>query len=739
MLFFGQGDGTWPLGKPGFLFWLEIETSEGQREVVVSDSAWNSFLARAWKPGHYKRHWLRALQEEFDARLYPYGWTTAGFTPTQDWLPPMTLDCPTNKAAVCSTYTEYMLGGDLDPKESELRPRSVPLLREVLVPAAKLAESCWIDWTRPLEDYFEFGTPEAFRAERRPSATEVAPGEWQVSLDGTRGAALTFEFVEQIVGWPYFTIEAPAGTVVELMVQEAHEVGGAALLNTHGNNWTRFICRDGLNRFETFDYEGGRWLQLHIHDAQGTVTVREVGIRRRIFPWPKTPYIRVSEPALQRLMDASVNTLNNCAQETLMDSASGERQQYSGDCGHQLHSIYLTLGETRLPARYLTTFSQGITLDGYFLDAWPGYCRVTGLFECALQLTIWGPLIDHGVGFNFDCMYHYLYTGDLDALREPYPRLIRFAQYLSSQVGKDGLLPVDKPGPTHVWIDHIAYQQQRHKQCAFNLYVAAMLQHALPTICLAFGDQARAESAISLGRKIQAATVKKFWSTERDLFVVNLPWLAEEGTPRLCDRSLATAILYDQCPGGRTEAALRALAECPPEMGFSYPANAGWRLWALGKGGRADVIVKDLRERWANLGSVKLNNTLQENWHAKPDGGWHWSHCPVAPLYVTYMSLAGIKPLEPGFQRCEIRPQLADLDLLELTAHTVKGPLMFSARGKKGNREITLTIPAGCSGELVVCREEALKLPPAAGITPAGHHRYQLPSGKSITVNLKYT
>ena len=87
----------------------------------------------------------------------------------------------------------------------------------------------------------------------------------------------------------------------------------------------------------------------------------------------------------------------------------------------------------------------------------------------------------------------------------------------------------------------------------------------------------------------------------------------------MCDRSLATAVLFDQCPQGEAEAAVRVLAECPPEMGFSYPANAGWRLWALGKGGRADVIVKDFRERWANMESVLLNNTLQEDWHALPD------------------------------------------------------------------------------------------------------------------------
>lgn len=735
-LFFGQGDGTWPVGKPGFLFWLEIESEEGAKQMLVSDASWLSFLARAWKPGQYKRWYLRSLQEEFDARLYPYGWTRADFAPSQDWLRAMELECPADRPPICSSYDEYMLQITGDRSATQLRARSVPHMRESFEPA-KLAESLWMDWVRPSAEYFEYRTPEAFRADRRPSATETAPGEWRVQLEGARGAALTFEFQEQMLGWPRFTIDAPAGTIVELMVQEAHEVGGPALLNTHFDSWARFICREGVNRFETFDYECCRWMQLHIHGAPGVVTVRDVGMRRRVFPWPNPPQVRFAEPALQRLMDAAINTLNNSAQETLMDGAGRERQQYSGDGAHQLHSVHLTFGETHLPARFVTTFSQGMTADGYFLDCWPAYDRLARLFERELQLTNWGPLLDHGVGFNFDCFYHYMYSGNLEDLREPYPRLLRFAQYLESKVGRDGLLPVENLGLPSVWMDHIAYQRQRHKQCAFNLYAAAMLQHALAPICRAFGDTLQEQAARTMGEKIEAAAVRRFWDRERKVFVNNLPWLEEEKAVRMCDRSLATAILFDQCPEGRTEAALQALVTCPPEMGFSYPANAGWRLWALAKGGRADMVVKDFRERWATMESVRLNNTLQEDWHALPDSGSEWSHCPVAPLYVTHMSLAGIRPLEPGFKRCEIRPQMADLELLELTTYTPLGPLVFSGRGPLGDRELGLTLPPGCEGELVVRREETLPLERLEGPAPAGHIRYRLPAARKTMVHLK--
>ncbi len=420
-------------------------------------------------------------------------------------------------------------------------------------------------------------------------------------------------------------------------------------------------------------------MQLHVRNASRPVTVCGVGVRRRVYDWPHPAHIECGEPALQRLFDASLNTMNNSAQETIVDGMARERQQYSGDCGHQLHALRYAFGETRLPRRFLRTYSEGLALDGYFLDCWPAYDRLARVSQRQVEGTKWGPILDHGVGFGFDNWNHYLETGDLDALREPYPRLLRFAEYLKSIRGANGLLPAENFGVPSVWIDHEAFLLQRHKQCAFNLYAAAMFQHALAPIARAFGEHEQAKSFARLGQDLQSAAVRAFWSRDRGLFVNNLPWLAEEGAIRLDDRSLATALLFDQCPNRNTAAGLAALAECPPEMGLSYPCNAGWRYWALARHGRIDVVLKDFRERWATMDSVIYNNALQEFWRARPDTTDEWSHCPVAPIYVLFMDVAGIRPAAPGFTRCEIRPQLGDLERLRLTAHTVRGPIEFEA------------------------------------------------------------
>jgi len=551
--------------------------------------------------------------------------------------------------------------------------------------------------------------------------------------------ALTFELAEQIVGFPEFTINAPAGTIVELLAHEAHTPGGPALLNTHFNSWARFICREGENSFRTFDYESIRWLQLHIRGAEGTVTINHVGVLRRMYPWPFPPHISCSEPPLQRLMDACVNTLYNSAQETIVDGMGRERQQYSGDGSHQMHGAYLTLGDTRLPARFITTFSQGQMLDGYFFDCWPAYDRLARVMERHINMTIWGPLLDHAVGFGFDCYHHHLYTGDFEAVRESFSRLQRFVLYLRRIQGPDGLLPVTDLGVPNVWMDHYAYRQQRHKQCAFNLYAAAMLRFAFAPLARAAKNEEWAGFAATFAERILTAAQKTFWSDEAHLFINNLPWKAEEGEARMCDRSLATALLFGLCPSNDTTTILRTLADCPPSMGLSYPANAGWRYWALAEGGRTDVILREFRERWAAMDSVVLNNSVAEVWNAHPDSGDLWSHCAIVPLYVTFMSIAGIRPTAPGFAQCTIRPQPADLQKLELTMRTVRGDIHFASRGSRGDRELTLEVPSTLQATLVLDPREKVSFAPAHQVLVKECKAYVLPAGRRVTVPLRYT
>ncbi len=730
VLFYGHGEGTWPLGKPGFLFALRVEAAGGRVSEVVSDASWRVLLDRAHRPGQFKRWYLRALQEDFDARLRPAGWSEPGFAEDPAWTAPQVLDVPADRPAAAGSHYEYLTDGGVDPAGVVLRAREVPLVRETFVTVGRVARSGRVRWLRDPRDWFEYRIPGSFEVVDQTAAAPSGEGAWQLQPAAGEGAFATFELPEQMVGFPFLTVVAPAGTVVELMTQESHDPNGPAWLDTHRFSWTRFVCREGENRFECFDYESLRFLQVHVREASGPVVLRDLGVRRRSYPWPKPPSFACAEPKLQRVFEASFNTLVNSAQETIVDGMGRERQQYSGDGAHQLHATRLVCGDRQLARRFLRTFPMGQTAEGYFLDCWPAFDRLNRLAQREVGATSWGPLLDHGVTLVFDAWRHYRDTGETDVLLDLYPRFVRFADFLLAGRGKDGLLPVEGWGVPAVWIDN-CFPRPRHKQCAFNLFAAAIFKTALAEIAALAGEAAGQKRWAASSDALLAATVRRFWSAERGLFVNNLPWEDEEGSARTDDRSLATALLFDQCPAGRVREAVAALASPPASMGLSYPANSHWRMQALARHGRIDAVLRELRERWAAMPSVVYNNTTSEDWAVRPDSPDQWSHCAVGPLFVLYMDVAGIRPAAPGFEKAEVRPQLGDLRGLELTAHTPRGPIVFRAEAQEEGHRAWVTLPADCPGELVLPVTEGKGVAVTDADRALGLERFALPAGQT--------
>ncbi len=746
VLYYGHGDSTWPMGRPGFIFKLEIEYEDGTKETVVSDNTtWHCQVSNAWKPGHYRRWFMGSLQEDFDARLQPQGWTEKSFVENDDWLQPIVLNCAANLPIFANPDRDEFTGihgprkfsyGYQSTLKMDMRPRGESMMRETWIGIPTLAEQYRIQWTRPIDEYFNLLTINAYKAEKTTEVKPLGNGSWELELDPKRGTILTFALKQQMVGWPAATIDAPAGTTIEIMTEDAHAIGGPAIMNCH-YKWARFTCREGVNRFQQFDFDCFRWMQIHIHPGHGKVVVSNVGILEREYPWPHEPRVVTSDTVIQRVLDASTNTLRNAAQETFVDGMSRERNQYSGGMSFCRFPIMMLGGETKQVARFLKSFSQGQTKEGYFMDNWPSMDRIARLSQRLLDAHHCGTSLDIGVRFTFDNWDYYKYTGDLEPLRDTYPRLLKQQDYLKSIMQPDGLLPVDPDilGFPIVYVGFIkSYPNNRDRQCAFNLFWASSLTQAMAPICRAFGDFKLADEFDRLGKQVLETTQKRFWSKEHEAFVDNLPWYQEDGGVHFSDMTLGLAVEYGLCPEGKIGKSIELIIAKPKNLGIDNSTEpVAWGWWALIKGGRADLVLKDFREWYETMPSIRQNNTIQEFYGGKPDKEENWSHCCVAPLYVATMSLAGIQPIEPGYKQYEIRPQLADLPDLSLTVYTPKGEIKFLAKGNKGARKLTLTLPVDEEGILVVDPKEKL------GLKSLGNGRFALPAGKTITLTLKHT
>ena len=124
----------------------------------------------------------------------------------------------------------------LDP----FRPQTHPV-RELSIPVRLMADAGWVTWLRDPQDWFEQRITNSFTIARADVATVQDDGwELPATPDLRKGVFATFELEEQVVGWPQFTIDAPEGTIIELMVQESHDPDkGPLWLDTHFYAWTR--------------------------------------------------------------------------------------------------------------------------------------------------------------------------------------------------------------------------------------------------------------------------------------------------------------------------------------------------------------------------------------------------------------------------------------------------------------------------------------------------------------------
>lgn len=733
--FFGSGDGTTPFGKPGLLVNLDIDGMN-----IVSDASWKCSLARSWEPGKFKRWFLRSLQECFDARLYPYGWDKADYVMGEDWLPAKILG-PGNRPSMANGYRDYIWEARNGNRTVEIRERTVPMMKETFVKNPSLKESMVIDWKVPAENFFDMAMDDkAYEVQDRVLYKEnVNDSVFIIEPQGDKTVSYIFAYDEQGVGFPFFTIDAPEGTIVEMLVHEAHEQGGPAIINSHFHSWSRLICKEGINTFETFDFESYRWVQLLVRNFDRPVKISNIGMRRRVYPWSVTPNIVVKDDTLQHVLNASINTLNNCAQETLVDGMARERQQYSGDGSHQLHAVYQFLKSDSLVGRYINTFSQGSSLEGYFMDSWPGWDRLVRVFERQVQMTAWGPILDHSVGFCFDTYHYYMYTGNKDYLTEVFPRLIKFYQYMKTLTHPtEKLIPAEDIGICSVYIDHLSYKQNKHKELALNLYVAAMCKNALAPLCVLFERPDLEQDVLAYGKMLEENCIRKFWDKEQKVFVANMPWRAEEGEDRYCDRSLSVALMYNLCPNGETEKSLDILVNCPSNLGSSYPCNIVWPVWALAKYRRMDKVIEHLRTQWGQMRSVWENNTLQEFFDAKPDNTSQWSHCAVAPLIALSQGVAGISPLKADGSLIKIEPQVADLEQVEFDVYTQRGFVHFFSKGKLGNRTVIIDMPNNVSAEIWLDEREKVNLP-LLRTEANGIKVYLLENTKKLKLKLKHS
>jgi hypothetical protein len=304
----------------------------------------------------------------------------------------------------------------------------------------------------------------------------------------------------------------------------------------------------------------------------------------------------------------------------------------------------------------------------------------------------------------------YLWTGNNESLVRNWPVLK--AKTLSALEREDGLISTRTGKMTKSVISSVHYNGKALKDIVdwpqpseidgyvfgdVNTVVNAFHYHALvlmSRMAAAAGHPEEVQEYKTRADKVAQAINEKLFDTKRGVYVDG------EGITHASLHANLFPLAFGLVPPERRAGVVKFIKSRGMACG---PYGAQYLLDGLFDAGEAKYALSLLTSKtdrsWLNM--IKSGSTITtEAWDIKYKKNLTWNHAwGAAPANLIPRKLMGVEPLEPGFARVRIRPQVyAGLKEAKLKVPTVRGTIEVGWKEGK----IELTVPANVVAEVHV-------------------------------------
>ena len=277
----------------------------------------------------------------------------------------------------------------------------------------------------------------------------------------------------------------------------------------------------------------------------------------------------------------------------------------------------------------------------------------------------------------------WMWTGDTRSLAKFYDRLAKEKLMARFARASDGLLETGgerkkgaKPGAADI-VDWLESERDGFCFTPVNAVVNAFYFRnllELSDIAHALGRDGDATEFAARARDVQASFQKVFFRPDAGLYADG------EGTDHCSLHANAAVLAFGLVPDGVCPGIVAFLKR----KGLSCSVYfAQYLLEAFCEVGRADLAVELMVSKgnrsW--LGMMDFGSTVSmEAWNVKAKPNLDLNHAwGAAPLNIISRYILGVTPLEAGFKKVAIRPQLGGLKRIAGTVPTALGPVKVEA------------------------------------------------------------
>lgn len=470
-------------------------------------------------------------------------------------------------------------------------------------------------------------------------------------------------------GYMEIEIEAAAGSIIDLFAVEHVAPDGRIQHTMQNRNGFRYICREGRQSFRTL----GRCFGRHIFASasSGSATLHGVRMIESLYPANRIGSFRCSDPALERIWEASCRTMELCMHDVFVDSLY-EQTLWTGDAVVQQLYAFWTFDARDIARR-------SMRLGAESLSRFPMVgAQVPSSWECLLPA--WSFL--WGISVRDD----YFYSGEMSILEEMWPAVRK------NLVGAEAFLNARGLFDAPFWnLLEWAPMEFKHTCVIYNTQLMLAAVEAGHEVAVWLKRSDDAAWLRNLARRLRCALdqVRK----ESGGFFPDA--LNSLGQP--CGRSLHPhflALCFGQVSGKAAADFTQFLENPPPETtGIASPFMTHFLYGAWERAARPERLISDLRRHFLPMleaGDGTLWETLPGATCA-PDGWPTRSRChgwSASPLYYLPRTVLGIRATAAGSRSFEIRPCLGELQWAEGSIATPRGPLHVRIEKRGGHDEV---------------------------------------------------
>ncbi len=644
------------VGYGGFLF-------EAPAIEVVSNGDWRT-LPEFGEPDTYDGSPDAPVAEVRDATRIPAGWAEVDFDDSAwgravelaggDWLP--------EQGHGAITVTTPWISPDNLPT-----PTTIPVSLQPIgdIPIAPS------DATDPVEAaIYAIGFGPETDDSPRPE-----PGPDGVTLKMFDAGGIT-------VGTPWVRVKGVRGALVDLLGAEELRPDGTAELRPRRFAARYRLAGDGIERFESFERVGCRFVGAIV---RGEAEILEVGAVERRHPRSGHARFECDDADLVKLWEAGARTLDVCSLDTLVDCPGREQRTWVGDAYVENLVSFVVNEDHSLIRRTIEVCAESLRGDDLLSQAAAG------------DVELWAQTIpDYSLHWVRSLARYAEYTADLDFVADQDWVARRILNAFERYRGRDGFLAA-VPGYTLIdwaWIRRDPWVA--HPLDA--LYCLALTDHAnlLETRGV---DPERVAWERNLAAQTRLA-LRRLWDPDRGILQETPTCKAVSqhmnalgvlcGTITASEASRALAYTLDPSrykvrPQDELHLDRPELVDgtevLPVEPFFGHFVHQ-----ALALAGERDKLLSSCR-RWGPM-LASGNGTLDEFWGAPRGHGSRAHAWSATPTYDLTTHVLGLRPTSPGYSTAVLDPHLGSLEHLAGEVPTPHGPVRVELDTTGGHVEV---------------------------------------------------